>query len=116
MESSNGLTPLHLASHYNQPYMAQVLLSRKANPHASARVAACCCWDVGVWLLLLLGCFVLVFAVLGFLLFHFLRIVGVLESFGIFGVIRLSRLWAVCCMLGVEMALMLSVGTEGGWY
>lgn len=38
VESKNGLTPLHLAVHYNQPEMVNLLLQKKSNPQATAKV------------------------------------------------------------------------------
>ena len=34
----NGLTPLHVASHYNHPAMVTLLLKSKASPHCMAKV------------------------------------------------------------------------------
>jgi len=34
----NGLTPLHVASHYNHPPMVTLLLNSKASPHSMAKV------------------------------------------------------------------------------
>jgi len=35
----NGLTPLHVAAHYNHPAMVTLLLASKASPHSSAKVS-----------------------------------------------------------------------------
>jgi len=35
----NGLTPLHVASHYNHPAMVQLLLASRASPHSVAKVS-----------------------------------------------------------------------------
>jgi len=37
-EGKNGLTPLHVATHYNSVEVAQLLMEHKANPHAAAKV------------------------------------------------------------------------------
>ena len=34
----NGLSPLHVASHYNHPAMVTLLLTSKASPHSMAKV------------------------------------------------------------------------------
>jgi len=35
----NGLTPLHVASHYNHSAMVTLLLTGKASPHSTAKVS-----------------------------------------------------------------------------
>ena len=39
----NGLTPLHVASHYNHPAMVTLLLTSKASPHSMAKVISTVC-------------------------------------------------------------------------
>lgn len=39
VQGKNGLTPLHVATHYNHVNIAQLLLENRANPHASAKVS-----------------------------------------------------------------------------
>lgn len=39
VQGKNGLTPLHVATHYNHVNVAQLLLENKADPHASAKVS-----------------------------------------------------------------------------
>jgi len=53
----NGLTPLHVASHYNHPAMVTLLLTSKASPHSTAKVSNfvftalvfCCLMVVIMW-------------------------------------------------------------------
>jgi len=46
----NGLTPLHVASHYNHSPMVTLLLTSKASPHSTAKVLypplSCVCLSV----------------------------------------------------------------------
>jgi len=37
----NGLTPLHVAAHYNHSAMVTLLLASKASPHSVAKVSHC---------------------------------------------------------------------------
>jgi ankyrin repeat protein len=39
VEGKNGLTPLHVAAHYNHPSMVKLLLDQRASPHSTAKVS-----------------------------------------------------------------------------
>ena len=39
VQGKNGLTPLHVATHYNHVNVALLLLNNKASPHSVAKVS-----------------------------------------------------------------------------
>jgi ankyrin len=40
----NGLTPLHMATHYKHANVALLLLEHQADPHCAAKVSTCKLW------------------------------------------------------------------------